>query len=130
MVKDILDVARSLFDRRDAIIKDKKEKCDQLAKYFEGIADTLQQLADSIRVNQLAKGKIAQLSTYADLLPRTVGSDLKLMDMEELTGKLRRSYTMSSLRSEVKKDRQRVISQIEEASGVFKALGASCRIHY
>ena len=130
MVKDILDVARSIFERRDVIIKNRKEKCDQLAKYFEGIAETLQQLADSIKVNQVAQGKVAQLATYADLLPQSVGNELKLMDVEELTRRLKRSYNLRSLKSEVKKDPQRVISQIEEASGVFQALGASCRIHY
>lgn len=130
MVKDIVDVARSIFGFRDAIIKNRKEKCDQLAKYFEGIADTLQQLAESIKEDQIPQGKVAQLATYADLLPQTVGRDLKLMDMDELTRKLKRSYQVKSLKSEIKKDRQRVISQIEEASGVFKALGASCRVHY
>lgn len=36
MIKDILDLARALFERRDMIIKNQKERCDLLAKYFEG----------------------------------------------------------------------------------------------
>ena len=32
------------------MIKNQKERCDLLAKYFEGIADTLQQIANSPRL--------------------------------------------------------------------------------
>jgi hypothetical protein len=130
MVKDIIDVARAIFDRRDVIIKNKKEKCDQLARYFEGIAETLEQLAEDIKVNHMSPGRVTQLATYAKLLPETVGRDVTLIDIDELTARLKKAYGIKKLKLEVKKDQQRVISQIEEASGVFKALGASCRIHY
>jgi hypothetical protein len=130
MVKDIVDVAREIFSRRDVILKNKKEKCDQLAKYFEGIAETLEQLAESIKMDQMHSGKVTQLATYADLLPQTVGHELTLMDTNERTARLKKAYDIKTLKFEIKRDQQQVISQIEEASGVFKALGASCRIHY
>jgi hypothetical protein len=130
MVKDILDVARALFERRDVIIKSQKERCDLLAKYFEGIGDTLKQIAESFRKNQVPRGQIAEMVTYAKLLPQSVGSHLELMDIDELTRKLGQVEQVESLSLEVEANREEAISQIEEASGVFKALGASCRIHY
>lgn len=126
----ILDVAREIFEHRDVIIKNKKEKCGQLAKYFEGIAETLEQLAKSIKSDHVPTGQVTQLATYAELLPRAVGREVTLMDINDLTNKLKIACDIEALKIEAKRNQRRVISQIEEAAGVFKALGASCRIHY
>lgn len=130
MIKDILDVARALLERRDVMIKNQKERCDLLAKYFEGIADTLQQIAEGFRQNLVPRAKIAEMATYAELLPQSVGSYVELMAVDDLKRRLKQSQDIDALTSEVEANREEAISQIEEASGVFKALGASCRVHY
>jgi len=130
MIKDILDVARALFERRDVMIKNQKERCDLLAKYFEGIADALEQITNGFRQNQVPRAKIAEMATYAELLPQSVGSHLELMAVDDLKRRLKQSQDVDALTSGVRANREDAISQIEEASGVFKALGASCRVHY
>src|SRR3712207_1082611 len=100
MIKDILDVARALFERKDVMIKNQKERCDLLAKYFEGIADTLQQIANGFRQNQVPRAKIAEMATYAELLPQSVGKYVELMAVDDLKRRLKQSQDVDTLTSE------------------------------
>ncbi|PYT77116.1 MAG: hypothetical protein DMG40_24445 [Acidobacteria bacterium] len=77
----------------------------------------------------MARGDLAEIATYADLLPARVGSDLKLMEMDVLVIKLRDAQQVEAIAREIAADREETILQNDEAAGLFRALGASYRIH-
>jgi hypothetical protein len=126
----IPEVANAFWAAREAIVKSRKERCDLLARYFEGIAGTLQELADGVKQNEIPEGKLQEVATYAALLPDAVGDKLMLMKMQNLTELLQKALDVKTLLPEVNRDPKEAIAQIEGAAGVFRGLGASCRIHY
>jgi hypothetical protein len=126
----ILEVANAFWAGREAIVKSRKERCDLLARYFEGIAGTLQELADGVKQKQIPEGKLQEVATYAALLPDAVGDKLMLMKMQHLTELLQKALDVKTLLPDVNRDPMEMIAQIEGAAGVFRGLAASCRIHY
>jgi hypothetical protein len=129
MVKDIIDGVRALFDTRQELLKGKREKCDKLGTYLEGIGQSLQRVAENARTGQPLNRDLAEIATYADLLRTSVGPELQLMEMDSLVDRLRVVQNIEAVDTEIAADRHTTIRLIDEAAGLFKALGASCRIH-
>jgi len=129
VIKDIFEVAQTLFGLGGQLVKAKKEKRDEMADYFTKVSECLNATYDSLTANNVPHGRCAELAAYAELLPQVVKGFIADNKAQELSLILKRSHVVEglweALNSDPKKGNE--LPKIAEASGLFMALSNSLR---
>jgi hypothetical protein len=129
VIKDIFDVAQTLFGLGGELVKAKTERRDKMADYFMKVSECLAATYDSLTANNIPHGRCAELAVYAELLPQVVKGLIDDSKAQELSLLLKRSHMVEglweALNSDPKKGNE--LPKIAEASGLFLALSNSLR---
>ena len=129
MIKDILDIARTLFGLRGKLREARRDRRDRIADYFDNISLTVQEVANSLKKDEIPHGKCEEMAVYADMLTDTVGDEIGLEKAQELSNRLKEAHEVELIIMEIRddSDKESKIAQLEKASGLFKALANSIR---
>lgn len=130
MVKDMLDVVRSFFDRKEVLLKNRKDFCAHVGTYYAKISTLLQEIADALKAGRVPESKLVELEATAEFIQPLVGATSRLVEVDRLTAMLRRSHEMALLASAPEPERAVGIRQIEASAGMFRALSEACPLHY
>lgn len=129
IIKNIMDVATSLFGLKDVFLKADKDRRDRIAEYFRAISECLAATYDSLASNVVPHGRCAEISSYADCLPDVVEGFIDKAKAQELSDLLKRSYNVESLWGLMNQSSGKTpeIAHIAQASGIFLALSNSVK---
>ena len=129
MIGDILEVARTLFGLGEKLAKVRTERRARIADFFDAISQTIGKVSESLKQNEVPHGKCAEMATYADLLPETVGDAIGSEKAKELSKRLKDAHEVEALLYDLHNapDRNQRLAQLDEAVGLFRALANSIR---
>lgn len=129
MIDTILSVAKALFDFKGEFDKSRRDRKDRIAQYFEEISKCLAEISSELKAHKYPYGKCAEMRTYADRLPRTVGDIIGKNEAQRLAKDLESAHEVELLFNQLEgsPNRRRDLAKLEEASGIFKALANSLR---
>lgn len=110
----------NLHSRFKTAVPDRKER---IATYYKKIADTLQEVASSLRNNIVPHGNCEKMLTYAQELPDAIGDFVGMEKANELSSKLQQAYNVESLLKELNamNNREAKLADLEKAAGYFEA---------
>lgn len=130
MIGDILEIARTLFGLGEKFTKARAERRARIADYFGAISQTISKVSESLKENEVPHGKCAEMATYADLLPETIGDVIGSEKAKELSTRLKDAHEVEMLLYDLHNapDRDQELAQLDEAAGLFKALANSIRV--
>jgi hypothetical protein len=132
IIKDIIDVAKALFGLKESLAKAEQQKREEMAKYFNSISVCLAETYSKLSDNIIPHDRCAELLSYGNSLPDTIGEFIGKKKSEELSELLIRSHKVEGLWEEFKDHPEKRIQLpiIAEASGIFLALSNSVRVGY
>jgi hypothetical protein len=127
VVEVILWVASSIFKYRGEIYKVKADRRDRIAKYFLDISETIGEAADEIEKSGRPSGACQSMRVFADKLPDTIKDFVPLSEAQEYGAKLKAAYNLEQNNPNSKEERDKIVSELRGASGIFRALGYDMR---
>jgi hypothetical protein len=129
IIKDIIDVAKALFDLRHSLAKAPKNRREQMADYFHTVSLCLAATYEDLASNVVPQGRCGELSSYADSLPYVVEGLIEKSKAEELSYFLKKAPCVESMWEQFNANPEKIkeLPVIAEASGIFLALSNSVR---
>ncbi len=129
IAKAVLDYAKALFARRDTTVRERAARCDKVGTHLVQIGGTLEDLGQAVRSGSVPLSKVSEVAEQATHLKEVMGDDLKLRSIDELLDTLQPAIELGGVVIASDSERFRAADQMEEAAGIFKGLGMSCKIH-
>ncbi|MGB3756048.1 MAG: ABC transporter substrate-binding protein [Rivularia sp. (in: cyanobacteria)] len=118
MLRDLLEVAKKLFEVTDGLKQAKDEKRQKLEKFFYEIEQCLRDSAEVLNSNQTPRIKAKELEIYAEELPKILDDIYEEKKINELSDLLKSAANKIGA-NDTPEDN---IEDIETAAGMFKAL--------
>ncbi len=129
IIGDIISVAKEIRGYKERFTDAKQERRADIGNYFSSISACLEGTYESLKKDEIPHMRCAEMETYANLLPVTLGEDIGKDKAEELSNRLLRSHEVELLWSEFNSDPEakKELPKIAEAAGVFAALATSVK---
>lgn len=118
MLRDLLEVAKKLFEVTDGLKQAKDEKRQKLEKFFYEIEQCLRDSAELLNSNQTPRIKAKELEIYAEELPKILDDIYEEEKINELSLLLKSAANKIGA-NDTPEDN---IEDIETAAGMFKGL--------
>lgn len=132
IAKTIWDVGKSIFGLRADLQRARRDRRGRLAKYFGELAELIESVSASLRMNQYPHGKCAQLETLARLMSKTVKGLVEPEEARRLQDKLLQVWEIERLFGELqglsKTKAEKHLVTLDEAAGYFRATAAHLRV--
>ena len=132
IAKILWDVSKGLFDARGKLASARRDRRDRVATYIDKLAELIEKVAASLRLNQYPHGSCAELHALGERMEQTLmgllpneearlyqSEVLKIWEIEQLFGQLQ---GMTREKAESK------LIQLLEAAGNFRAIAAHLRV--
>lgn len=127
----IIDAAKAIFDFRNKIKENDKTRKENIAVYYEDIAQTLNETAKELRAGNIPHGSCGKMKALAEQLPQTIGDYIGEEEADKLARQLIEAHEIEWLISDLgqgdEKERERRLGTIEKAAGLFDASASSIR---
>ncbi len=88
IIKDIVDVAKALFGVKESLAKADKQKREEMADYFHAVSICFAATFEKLSEDEVPHGRCAELSEYAESLPKAVEGFVEKSKAEELSNLL------------------------------------------
>ena len=110
-------------------MKARRERRKEIGAYFEQISVCLGEVSSQLKANQVPHGKCAELQTYAQKLPGTIGDHIKETEAQKLAQDLESAHEVELLLSQLESsgDRDAELAKLDRAAGMFMALANTIR---
>ncbi|MBV6625206.1 MAG: ABC transporter substrate-binding protein [Rivularia sp. (in: Bacteria)] len=118
MLRDLLEVAKKLFEVTDGLKQAKHEKRQKLEKFFNEIGQCLRDSAEVLNNGQTPRIKAKALKVYAEELPNILNDVYDENKVSEL------SHLLNNAANKIGANNtpEDYVKEIEAAAGMFKAL--------
>lgn len=131
--KTILDVAKSLVGMSDQLRNADRQRRNDMSALFEQISRCLEGVSTEIRAGRVPHGCCGELQQYAQALPALVQNELGDTRAKDLGNTLKSAYNVESVAMNLQQvedaqEKEPYLTQIEEASGQFRALANLVRV--
>jgi hypothetical protein len=129
IIDEILKLSKELLAFRDSFKKAKKERREELAKYFENISNCLDTVAKELRAGNIPHGKCGEMLGYSWQFEETVKGIISKAQAKDFAERLGKNYDVEKAELDLydAQKRSAQIDKIEESSGYFRALANSTR---
>jgi hypothetical protein len=132
IAKTIWDVGQGIFGVRGELQKARRDRRDRLAAYFSDLANLIESVSASLRVNQYPHGSCAQLQALAQLMSKTLKGLVDAEEARQYQDKLLRVWEIEQLFGQLHSlPRPKVskrLAELDEAAGFFRATAAHLRV--
>ena len=118
MLRELLEVAKKLFEVTDGLKQAKDEKRQKLEKFFYEIEQCLRDSAEILNNGQIPRIKAKELKIYAEELPNILDEIYDETKINELSNLLKNAANKIGANDTPKE----YIEDIETAAGMFKGL--------
>jgi hypothetical protein len=125
----ILGVIKDLFGFKESLAKAKVERRARIADLLIAVGDCLEHAAADIRRGNYPSGRCYEIEQYAKDLPAKVDVEIGWDKAYDLGKALEEAHEVEQLFNErTKPEGERDLQKIEEAAGLFHALGNIVRV--
>jgi hypothetical protein len=141
MVKDFLDLAKSLLGIQADLSRSAFERRERVASYLDKIVNCIEQIIESFRKEKIPYNQCSELDEYLDLLIEVIGKEVgedRLWRYKEIlnnAAETRGQYVSAFLQGSYLSGEDLIGSTpeaelqiLEDAAGRFKALANSLRV--
>lgn len=117
------EVAKEIYELAPVFETQRIERKKGIAEFYRKVAATLMEVATSLRANIYPHGNCEKMLLYAEQLPETIGDIVGGAKAYELSQKLRESYRVEGLFSELNyiPDREGQLINLDRAAAYFDA---------
>lgn len=132
IAKTVWEVGKGIFGVRGELQKARRDRRDRLAAYFSDLANLIESVSASLRVNQYPHGSCAQLQALAQLMSKTLEGLVDAKEAREYQDKLLRVWEIEQLFGQLqgmsKSKVSKRLAELDEAAGFFRATAAHLRV--
>ena len=123
----ILDVAKSLYDRRSKIKEAKRQERQDIAVYFDSVSKCLSDVHTKLKQGEYPHGSCKEMEQYAKMLPALIRNDM-IPDIDKLASDLWSSrHIEDTYLILTDPDKEKLLARIDEAAGLFRSTATALR---
>ncbi len=120
----LLSFARNLFDLGGKLKEAKTQKREKISQFLMKISEALNEMVEKAESGDDISGACGEINTYMNFLMDALADHLPLDQINEFKSALGAAELLRGLPHEIvtHDDRDKILSDVREASGKFKAL--------
>ncbi len=132
IIETILSAGQKLFDLRGELSSAKQARKQQVAEYLAAIAQTIDEASASLKQGTPPYGKCQELLRHSQQMEAAIGDLIGVHEAGDLGRQLREAWEIERLYGELDSaaptERERKLSVLDQAAGLFRATAAFVRV--
>jgi hypothetical protein len=130
IARTLLELGKGLFGLRGELHKARRDRRERLAVYFSELAELIESVSASLRLNRYPHGSCAQLHTLASLMKKTVKGIVTEEEAQACQDRLMRVWEIEQLFADLQglpeEKAAKKFATLDQAAGYFRASPRTC----